>query len=88
MRMHDAAARDLQADLDHEVFEDLPIFAAEDGFAIGADHLHAVLREDALVVTGHGGVQAGLPAQRRQHRVDRRRPGFFAVPGSFPPPRA
>ena len=68
----DAAARDLQADLDHQVFEDLAVLAAEDGVAVGADHLHAVLREDALVEAGHAGVQAGLPAERRQQRVDRR----------------
>ena len=61
----DAAARDLQADLDHQVFEDLAVLAAMDRVAVGADHLHAVLREDALVEAGHAGVQARLPAERR-----------------------
>ena len=87
-RVHDAAARDLQADLDHQVLEDLPVLAAEDGVAVGADHLHAVLLEDALVEAGHAGVQAGLPAERREQRVDGIAACGFAARGSSRPPRA
>jgi hypothetical protein len=68
----DAAARDLQADLDHQVLEDLAVLAAVDRVAVGADHLHVVLREDPAVVAGHGRVQARLPAERGEHGVDRR----------------
>ena len=69
--MNDAGERHLQADLDHQVLEDLPILAAEDRFAVGADHLHVVLLKNALIEAGHAGVQAGLPAEGREQRIDR-----------------
>jgi len=34
--VNDTGAGDFEADLDHEVFEDLAVFAAEDGLAVGA----------------------------------------------------
>jgi hypothetical protein len=75
--MHDARARYVQADPDHQILEDLPVFALEDRLAVGADHLHAVLRQDALVEAGHARVEARLPAERGEQRVDRRALGLF-----------
>ena len=75
----DAAAGNLQPDGDHQVLKDLPVFAAEDGLAVGSDHLHAIAREDAAVVAGHGGVEAGLTAERRQHRINGKFPFAFAL---------
>ena len=62
--------RGLAADLGDDVLEPLPVLAALDGLEVGADHLDAVLLQDALLVELDGGVQRGLPAERREHRVD------------------
>ncbi len=68
--MNDAGARHVQADLDHEVFEYLPIFAFEDRLAVGADHFDVVLLQDAFVPTGHAGIEPRLPTQCRQERIN------------------
>ena len=60
----------LAADLGDDVLELLPVLAALDGLEVGADHLDAQLLEHAVLVEGDGGVQRGLAAERRQHRVD------------------
>jgi hypothetical protein len=59
----------LEADFGHEVFEDGAVFAAADGFAVGADHFDVVFGEDAGVVESDGGVEAGLSAEGGQEGV-------------------
>ena len=39
--------------------------------AVCPDHLHVVPRKDAAIEAGHRGVEPRLPAEGRQHRVDR-----------------
>ena len=65
-----ARLRGFAADLGDDVLEPLPILAALDGVEVGADHLDAVALERAILVQRDGGVQRGLPAERRQHGVD------------------
>ncbi len=50
----------------HQVLEDLAVFAALDGFGVGADHFDAVFVERAAAVQGHGGVERGLAAEGGQ----------------------
>ena len=54
---------DIETDAEHEVFEDLAVFAFFDGFGFGADHFDAVFFEHTAVVQFHGGVQGGLAAE-------------------------
>ncbi len=68
-RLRDVRAGDLGSGLDHEVLEELAVFALADGIDLRADELDAVLLEDARVVQGDRRVQRGLAAQRRQHRI-------------------
>ena len=76
--MRRAADRHIQADVDHQIFEDLPVFAALDGLGIGADHFDAVFFKGAAAEQGHGGVQRGLTAERRAAEpVCRSRPMRF-----------
>ena len=65
----DLAARDLRAEAGDDLLEPLAVLAGPDGVDIGPDQLDVVLRQHALVVQGHRGVQRGLPAQGGQHRV-------------------
>ena len=61
-----AADGHVQPDREHQVLEHLAVFAALDGLGIGADHLDAVLVERPAAEQGHGGVEGGLAAERRQ----------------------
>ena len=53
----------------HGLLELLAVLGLVDDFRPGADHLDAVLGEDAVLVQVHGGVQAGLAAEGRQQGV-------------------
>ena len=64
-----AARGHLEADLDHRLLEQLAVLGLVDRVGRGADHLDAVLLQDAVLVQGHGRVQAGLAAERRQQGV-------------------
>ena len=68
-RVRVAGSRRLDAQLGHAVVEQLAVLAALDGRQIAADHLDAVLVEDALLRQLDRGVEAGLAAQRREQRV-------------------
>ncbi len=70
-RVADTGARGLAADLRDDVLELLPVLAALDGVEVGADQLHVVLLEDALLVQRHRGVQGRLAAEGREDGVDR-----------------
>ena len=65
----DSAARGLDTELLHRLLEHLAILAALDGAEVHADHLHAVLVEDALLGELHGKVEARLPAEVRQNGI-------------------
>jgi hypothetical protein len=56
----------VEADAQHEVFENLAVFAFLDGLGFRADHFDAVLRQYAGAVQGHGRVQSCLATQRRE----------------------
>ncbi|SPE58521.1 hypothetical protein SBV1_2740025 [Verrucomicrobia bacterium] len=67
----------IEADGDHEVFEHLAVFAALDGFGVGADHFDAVLFQDTPAMQGHGGIEGSLATQgRQQHQLVRSSRGF------------
>ncbi len=56
----------VEADGNHEVLEDLPVFAAFDGLGFGANHLDAVFLQHAALVQSHRRVERGLAAERRE----------------------
>ena len=68
-RVDDAALGRLDAELGHRRLEDLAVLAALDRIEVDADHLHAVLVEDALLRELHREVEARLAAEVRQERV-------------------
>ena len=68
-RIGDAAARAFEPDLVHRLAETLAVLGLVDRIGIGADHLHAVFLESAVVEQRQRAVERGLPAHRRQHRV-------------------
>ena len=68
-RMDDAGARSVDAEALHRGLEHLAVLAALDGVEIDADHLHAVLLEDALLGELHGEVEACLAAEIGKNRV-------------------
>src|SRR5208282_5164637 len=62
----------VEANGEHQILEDLPVFAAFDGFGFGANHLDAVFFQHTGAVKGHRGVERGLAAERReQHKFVR-----------------
>ena len=65
----DAAAGRLDAELRHRLLEHLAVLAALDGVQVHADHLHAVLVQDALLREARGKIEAGLPAEIRQNGI-------------------
>jgi len=65
----DPGARRLYAELVHRRLEDLSILAALDRVQVDADHLHAILLEDAILRKLHGKVEARLSAEVREDRV-------------------
>ena len=64
-----AGARRLDAKLRHALVELLAVLAALDGLEVAADHLHAVLGQDAGARELDGRVEPGLAAQRGQEGV-------------------
>ncbi len=65
-----ARPRHLEADLDHRLLEQRPVLGRGNGLGVGADHLRRTGHSDqAPLEQFHGDVQAGLPAEGRQHRV-------------------
>ena len=64
-----AASRRLYAELGHALVEELAVLAALDGGQVAADHLHAVLVQDAGAREVDGRIEAGLAAERGQKRV-------------------
>ena len=67
--LHDAGARDVEADVEHQLLEDLAVFAAFDRRFLRADQLDAVLLEDAGAGELEGKIERGLAAERREERV-------------------
>ena len=67
--VRDVALRDVRAGIEHELLEDLAVFALVDRLEVGADQLDVVLLENAVLVQVDRGVERGLAAQRRQDRV-------------------
>ena len=68
-RMGNARPRRFQPDLGHRFPEFHPVLGLVDRLGIGADHLHAIFRQRAIVEQRQRGVERGLPAHRRQHSV-------------------
>ena len=66
----DAGAGGFAADFCDNVFEFLAVFAAFDGFDVGADEFHVVVFEGAAAVELDGGVEGGLAAEGGEDRVD------------------
>ncbi len=64
-----AAPRQRDADLLHRRLEELPVLGLVDGVERGADQLHPVALEDALLGERLGQVERGLPAHGGQQRV-------------------
>ena len=68
-RMGEARVGNGQADLLHGLLEPLAVFGGGDGFGVGSDDLDAVGLEDPPLGQGHGQVEGGLPAERREQGV-------------------
>ena len=65
----DTRARGFEADLIHRIAEFLAILGLVDGLRIRADHLHAELLQRAVLEQRQRGVERGLAAHRREHRI-------------------
>ena len=68
-RLDHAGARDVEADVEHQLLEDLAVFAAFDRRFLRADQLDAVLGEDAGAGELEGKVEGRLAAERREQRI-------------------
>ena len=68
-RTRDLRLRAFQADLGHRHPEQFAVLGHADGLAPGADQLHGVLLQHAVVGQVQRAVQRGLPAHGRQQRV-------------------
>ena len=68
-RVGGAGARQVEADLEHGVLEELAVLALFDGFGFGADHADAVFVEHAGLVERHRGVEGGLAAEGGEQGV-------------------
>ena len=62
-RIGQPASWEIEADLLHRFFEEIPIFSFLDGFVFGADHLNAIFLKDPGFIKSDGDVEAGLAAQ-------------------------
>ena len=70
-RGDEPAFRRFEADPVHRLAEQLAVLGLGDRLLVGADQLDAVAGERARARQRHRGVERGLPAHRRQQRVDR-----------------
>ena len=61
--------RKLQAEVAHDVFENLAVFRAFDGFGVGADQLDIIALKDTAFMQFHGQIQRGLSAECGQHSI-------------------
>ncbi len=68
-RGHDGRLGVLDAEAVHRLAEQLAVFGHLDGLALGADHLDVEFLENAHIGQRERGIEAGLPAHRRQKRV-------------------
>ena len=68
-RVGDVAARDIGSGIEHELLEDLAIFALVDRLEVRADQLDVVLLENPVLVQIDRGVERGLAAKRRKNRI-------------------
>ena len=59
----------LKSDLAHDFLESLAVFRLVDRFGRGADQLHAVAAQNAVVRQVHRAVERGLAAHRREDRI-------------------
>ena len=67
--MGGAGAGGLKSDLAHDFLEALAVFRLVDRFGRGADELHAVAAQNAVVRQVHRAVERGLAAHRREDRI-------------------
>ena len=67
--LHDAGARDVEADVEHQLLEDLAVFAALDRVFLRADELDAVFLQHAGAGELEGKIERRLAAERREQRV-------------------
>ena len=67
--LHDAGARDVEADFEHQLLEDFAVFAALDCVFLCADELDAVFLEHARARELERKVERRLAAERREERV-------------------
>ncbi|CAB4531636.1 unannotated protein [freshwater metagenome] len=77
-RFHDNALCDIGSTVEHQVFENLPIFAPLNRLEFCSDEFNVVLRQDSLFVKCHCGVQRGLATKCRQNSI-----GFFLGDNRF-----
>ena len=61
--------RDVQPDLQHDLLENEPVFAALDGVGLGSDQLGPETLKGAGAVEFHGNIERRLSAQSRQHGI-------------------
>ena len=74
-RVGRARAETVEPDAEHRLLEDLAILRRCDRFGVGADHLGLAGHTDqAALEEFHGDVEAGLAAERGEHRI-----GLFPV---------
>ena len=67
--MGHAGDGEIEADLDHGLFETKAVFAFVDGVGIGADHFDAVLIQSAGVEEIHGDVKRSLATEGREKGI-------------------
>ena len=67
--MRHAGLRQIEADLEHGVFEEQAVLALLDGFRLCADHAHAVFFQRPGTMQRHGRIQCRLAAERRQEHI-------------------
>ena len=67
--MGDARLGDIEADLDHGLFELVSVFGGVDGFSVGADQLDVVSFENSSLIEVHREVERCLAAEGREQRI-------------------
>ena len=67
--LHDAGARDIEADFEHQLLKDLTVFAALNRVFLRADEFDAVLLQHAGARELKGKIERRLAAERREKRI-------------------